>query len=54
VIELLKLEIGDRDERADVSAKVTDKLLGLDQAFESARPALLALRDLPVDGHVNP
>ncbi len=51
VIDLLKgyFRIADRDTHRDIREKVTGKLLTLDEALKPARPALLALLDVPVD-----
>src|SRR5207253_2102810 len=51
VIDLLKayFNIQDRDDHHDIRAKITNKLLALDRAFESMLPVFLALLDLPVD-----
>jgi class 3 adenylate cyclase/tetratricopeptide (TPR) repeat protein len=51
VINLLKTycQIESRDDARKMYDKVTDKLLVLDRALEPARPAFLALLDLPVE-----
>jgi class 3 adenylate cyclase/tetratricopeptide (TPR) repeat protein len=51
VIDLLKgyFKIQDRDELREIRAKVTGRLLALDESLKPARAALLALLDVPVD-----
>jgi class 3 adenylate cyclase/tetratricopeptide (TPR) repeat protein len=51
VIDLLKgyFKIGDRDNHREMRDKVMGRVLGLDRAFESLLPALLALLDVPVE-----
>jgi predicted ATPase len=51
VIDLLKgyFEIHDRDDLREIRAKVTGKLLTLDEALKPILPALLTLLDVPVD-----
>src|SRR5262249_24711442 len=51
VIDLLKrfFKIPDRDDPREIREKVTARLLTRDGALEPARPALLALFDVPVD-----
>jgi class 3 adenylate cyclase len=51
VIDLLKgyFTIHDRDDIREIRAKVTGKLLTLDEALKPTLPALLALVDVPVD-----
>ena len=51
VIDLLKdyFRITDRDTHRDILEKVTEKILGLDRALETTRPALLALLDVPFE-----
>jgi predicted ATPase len=51
VIDLLKgyFKIQDRDDLREIRAKVTGKLLTLDESLKPTLPALLALLDLPMD-----
>jgi hypothetical protein len=51
VIDLLKayFQIQDRDDLREIRAKVTGKLLALDESLKPTLPALLALLDVPVD-----
>ena len=51
MIDLLKgyFKIQDRDDLREIRAKVTGKLLTLDESLKPTLPALLALLDVPVD-----
>jgi hypothetical protein len=51
VIFLLRgyFKIQDQDDLREIRAKVTGKLLALDEALKPTLPALLALLDVPVD-----
>jgi cytochrome P450/class 3 adenylate cyclase/tetratricopeptide (TPR) repeat protein len=52
VTDLLRayFDVGARDTHADIRDRVVGRLAALDPALEAARPALLALLDLPVEG----
>jgi cytochrome P450 len=52
VTDLLRayFDVAERDTHADIRDRVVARLAALDPALDAARPALLALLDLPVEG----